>query len=430
MGLMRHTCHLMLAAALAAGILAATLQGAWAATLEVAPTQSLVDAIEAAAPGDVLRLGKGEYAGPVVIRKPITIEAVEEATVKGDGEASVITVVVPDVTIRGLTVTGSGIRLDEMDAGIFLTKTARRAVVEHNRLENNLVGIYVHGAADSLVRSNHIVGRSDLRMNEAGNGIHVWNAPGAQMIGNDIRNGRDGIYVISSRKNVFRDNRMQDLRYAVHYMYTNDSEISGNISIHNHAGFAIMYSDRLKIIGNLSTGDRDRGLFLNYANMSDIGTNVVRAAPEKCVFLYNANKNWFHDNWFENCEIGIHFTAGSERNRIVGNAFVSNRTQVKYVGTRYVDWSDKGRGNYWSDNPAFDLDGDGLADTAYKPNDLVDEILWVNPNAKILLNSPAVQVVRWAQAQFPAIHPGGVVDSAPLMKPPAILEPQWKADSK
>jgi nitrous oxidase accessory protein len=29
-----------------------------------------------------------------------------------------------------------------------------------------------------------------------------------------------------------------------------------------------------------------------------------------------------------------------------------------------------------------------------------------------------VQVIRWAQAQFPALLPGGVVDSHPLMKPP------------
>jgi nitrous oxidase accessory protein len=354
------------------------------------------------------------------------LEGAEGAILRGDGEASVITVDAPDVTIRGLTIVGSGIKLDEMDSGIFLTSAAKRAVVESNVLERNLVGVYVHGAADSLIQHNVIIGRSDLRLNEAGNGIHVWTAPGSQVIGNDIVYGRDGIYVISSRKNVFLGNRMQGLRYAVHYMYTHDSEVSANISIGNHAGFAIMYSDRLKVTGNLSDGDRDRGLFLNYANMSDIGGNVVKAAPEKCVFLYNANKNHFHDNWFEECEIGIHFTAGSERNRIAGNAFVSNRTQVKYVGTRSLDWSDKGRGNYWSDNPAFDLDGDGLADTAYKPNDIVDEILWVSPNAKILLNSPAVQVVRWAQAQFPAIYPGGVVDSAPLIKPPSIATPDWQ----
>lgn len=396
-----------------------------AATVEVAPGASLQAAIDRAAAGDVLRLESGEHKGPAKIGKALALEGEDGAIVKGDGTGSVVVADAPGITIRNLEVTGSGSKLDELNSGIFLSRQATGARVEHNHIVGNLVGIYVHGAADSVVRDNVIEGRQNLHMNEDGNGIHVWNAPGAEIIGNDIRYGRDGIYVISSKKNVFRGNRMRDLRYAVHYMYTNDSEISGNLSLGNHAGFVIMYSDRLKITGNLSMGDREKGLFLNTANSSDIGGNTVRAGPEKCVFIYAANKNWFHDNWFEGCDIGIHFTAGSERNRIVGNAFVGNKTQVKYVGTRLLDWSDKGQGNYWSDNPAFDLNGDGVADTAYKPNDMVDEILWVNPNAKMLLNSPAVQVVRWAQAQFPAIYPGGVVDSAPLMAPPGIKAPTW-----
>ena len=115
----------------------------------------------------------------------------------------------------------------------------------------------------------------------------------------------------------------------------------------------------------------------------------------------------------------MHFTAGSEGNEITGNAFVNNRNQVKYVGTRYLDWSKDGRGNYWSDNPAFDLNGDGIADSPYRPNDLMDKVLWTVPQAKILSTSPAVQIIRWAQSQFPALLPGGVVDSHPLMAPPA-----------
>ena len=91
-----------------------------------------------------------------------------------------------------------------------------------------------------------------------------------------------------------------------------------------------------------------------------------------------------------------------------------------YVGTRNLDWSVAGRGNYWSDNPAFDLNGDGIADTAYRPNDVVDQVVWRYPAAKLLLNSPATQIVRWAQSQFPALHPGGVIDTAPLMTPPTI----------
>jgi nitrous oxidase accessory protein len=396
-----------------------------AATTTVSPGDSLQAAIAAAAPGDVLTLRAGRYDGAIVIGKPLTLIGEPGATIVGPGSGSVIGVTGPDVVIRNLTITGSGIGPEGMDSGVFLTQAATRAVVEGNRIENNLVGVFVHGAADAIVRGNVIDGRQDLRISEAGNDIQVWNAPGAAMIGNDLRYGRDGIYVITSRKNIFRGNRMRDLRFAIHYMYTNDSEVSDNISIGNHAGYNIMYSDRLKVTGNLSVGDRDKGLMFDYANMSVISGNVVKAAPEKCLFLFNANKNQIRDNWFEGCDIGIHFTAGSERNVIAGNGFMGNRTQVKYVGTRYLDWSDKGRGNFWSDNPAFDLNGDGIADTAYRPNDLVDEVLWTAPSAKVLVNSPAVQMIRWAQAQFPALYPGGVVDSAPLMAPPAIAIPAW-----
>ena len=149
-----------------------------------------------------------------------------------------------------------------------------------------------------------------------------------------------------------------------------------------------------------------------------------RTGTLKCVFVYNTSKNVLRGNRFEDCEIGVHFTAGSERNSISGNAFINNRTQVKYVGTRALDWSEKGRGNYWSDNPAFDLNGDGISDEAYRPNDMVDRVMWAFPAAKLLINSPGIQVIRWAQSQFPALHPGGVMDSAPLMAPPGSDDPK------
>lgn len=239
------------------------------------------------------------------------------------------------------------------------------------------------------------------------------------MIDNVISAGRDGIFTMTSKQNLFRGNHFDDVRFAVHYMYTNDSEVSDNTSVGNDVGYAIMYSNNLVIRNNVSDGAKDHGLLFNFANGSDIAGNVVRGG-DKCVFIYNANKNRFTENRFEDCRIGVHFTAGSERNAITQNAFINNQTQVMYVGTRFLDWSKNERGNYWSDNSAFDLNGDGISDTAYRPNGVIDQVLWRAPAAKMLINSPAVQVVRWAQSQFPAIHPGGVVDSAPLMTVPAV----------
>lgn len=381
---------------------------------------SLRTTIAQAPAGAVLQLAPGVHSGPIIIERPLVIEGEDGAVVDGGGSGKVITVSAPNVTIRHLTVRNSGTSLFDMDSGIFLDKAAERAVVEDNKLERTLIGIYAWGAKDARIRANIVTGREELRLSERGNGIQIWNAPGTVVEGNDVSRVRDGIFTTTSRRNTFRNNRFHDLRFAVHYMYTNDSEVSGNSSIGNHVGYAIMYSDRLVIRNNLSDGDRDHGFLFNFANNSRIDGNAVIHGGDKCVFIYNANGNRFTDNWFEGCRIGIHFTAGSERNEIAGNAFVANRTQVMYVGTRSLDWSAKGRGNYWSDNPGFDLNGDGVADAAYRPNDLVDQVVWRYPAAKLLLNSPATQVVRWAQSQFPALHPGGVIDSAPLMAPPAV----------
>lgn len=208
-------------------------------------------------------------------------------------------------------------------------------------------------------------------------------------------------------------------------MYANESEVSGNLSVGNHLGFAVMYSRHVKVIDNVSIGDRDHGVMLNFTNRSEVRGNYVRDGAKKCLFVYNAHKNEIADNRFERCGVGIHFTAGSERNAVTGNAFVGNRTQVKYVSTKWLDWATEGRGNYWSDFVATDLDGNGIADGTYRPNDSIDQVLWQQPAARLLMGSPAVQLVQWAQSAFPALMPGGVMDSAPLMRPVEIDLPAW-----
>ena len=384
---------------------------------------ALIAAIAGAAPGDVLILAPGRHAGPVLLDRPITLDGRGVAVIDGHGMGSVIAVTGADIIVRGLEIVGSGDSHQTIDSGVQLRKTAARVLVEGNHILGNLYGVDVHGAHDSTVRDNVIVGRTDHRMNDRGNGVYVWNAPGTLIEANDISLGRDGIFANASKRDIFRGNLFHNLRFAIHYMYTNDSEISGNVSIGNHLGYALMYSDRLVVRGNLSLRDRSHGIMLNYTNKSDISGNLVRGGAEKCTFIYNANHNLIVGNRFEGCTIGIHFTAGSEKNAITGNAFVGNQTQVKYVGTRDVEWSFQGRGNYWSDHPAFDLDGNGLADTRFRPNDLMDHILWSQPAASLLLGSPAVQLVRWSQANFPTILPGGVVDSFPLTQAVEIAVP-------
>ncbi len=398
---------------------------AWAAEIIIpAKPGALAAALKTAQAGDILRLSPGIYDGPVEINIPITLDGGKLARIKGDGTGSVISVRSVDVTVRGMTITGSG--SSNKDAGINLTKIARRAIVENNRIIANLVGVNVQGARDAVIRNNIIEGRRDARMNSRGNGVYVWNAPGTKVIGNDIRWGRDGIFVNTSKDNEFSRNRFRDLRFAIHYMYAHNSVISQNISQDNHLGYAIMFSKNVTITKNMSSRDRKYGIMLNYTNDSKISGNRIENTDGKCVFIYNAHKNVLSGNQFERCNIGIHFTAGSERNQITENAFIANRVQVKYVSSRWVDWSTNGRGNYWTDHAAYDLDGNGIADTVYRPNDLMDQVLWTQPAARALLGSPAIQLIRWSQSAFPALLPGGVIDRYPLMRPVSPEIQPWE----
>lgn len=387
---------------------------AFAADVMVAPGEdTLARAVNNAEAGDRLMLKDGHYTGGIILTKSIDIIGDGNSIVTGNDIGSVIQVDAPNVEISGLQLSGSGSSHQTIDSGVQLTKKANGAVIRNNRLEGNLYGIDVHGARNALVENNTIIGRQDRLMNRRGNGVYVWNAPGTQVNGNHIRYGRDGIFVNSSKKNSFNNNRFEELRFAVHYMYADDSEVSDNVSIGNHLGYAIMFTSRVRVRGNTSIGDRDHGIMLNYVNSAVLEGNIVQNGGKKCLFMYNANKNVMRNNHFEGCPIGIHFTAGSERNQIIGNAFVGNRTQVKFVGSKDHLWS----GNFWSDHSAYDVNGDGIADQAFRPNDTMDQILWTQPAAKMLLGSPAVQLIRWAQREFPALLPGGVVDDKPLMIP-------------
>src|SRR5690606_4384052 len=123
-----------------------------AAIIEVAAGSDLQAAIEAASDGDVLRLASGDYRGNIVVDRPLTLEGPEDrsATIIGEREGRSIWITAEDVVVRNLTVRNSGLSLPDMDAGIFLDRSAHRARVENNDVLDNLVGVYVWGPDDAL----------------------------------------------------------------------------------------------------------------------------------------------------------------------------------------------------------------------------------------------------------------------------------------
>ncbi|MBF0270093.1 MAG: nitrous oxide reductase family maturation protein NosD [Alphaproteobacteria bacterium] len=403
-------------------VLLAFASSALAVTVKVdAKPGALAAALAKARSGDVLTLEAGIHQGGLVLAKPVALQGLPGAVIEGGGEGSVIRVTVPGVSIRDLTIRKSGIRPVDYDSAIFVEKQAGNFTAERNWLDGNLFGIVLHGADKSVVKDNRIDNRSDVYDTERGNAIHLWAVDDSLIEGNRASGGRDGVYVEASHGNQIKDNHFQKVRFAIHYMFANRGKIIGNRSRGNRIGFALMYSNDLEVRDNVSIDDEEHGLMLHTSHRSLVEGNRIRATREKCVFIYTATSNVIRANRIENCELGLHFTGGSENSVIANNAFVDNRTQVKYTGTVFYEWSEAGRGNYWSDNPAFDLDGDGTADAAYRPNTVMDRLVWRYPLAKLLMSSPVMEALKIAQSHFPALMPGGVIDSHPLMAPPPNL---------
>ncbi len=422
--------------ALALALAASAVQ---AAQRELRPDgPGLARAVAAAAPGDILHLAAGVYRGNVRVDKPLALIGRPGAVIDGGGAGDVIRIAAPGVIVRGLRLIGSGSNLTKMNAAVFIERAADDAIVEDNDIETNGFGIWLDGCEAARVLGNRIQGNRTLRSQDRGNGVHLFNTTGAIVEGNEIWHARDGIYIDTSNHNTLRRNVMHDLRYGIHYMYSHHNQVIENETRRTRTGYALMQSRDLTVLGNRSENDQNYGILMNYIVDSTIrGNRVVRVqrgrspggggpgivgAEGKAIFIYNSQFNKIGGNVFGHSDLGIHLTAGSEGNAIYGNAFVNNRTQVKYVATRLQEWSRDGRGNYWSDYLGWDLNADGIGDRPYEPNDDVDRMLWKYPAAKVLMHSPALQTLRWVQARFPVLRAPGVKDSHPLMTIPESLE--------
>ena len=401
---------------------------------EVTPSHDLQAAIDSAHNGDILRLSAGIYQGNFIVTNEITIDGKNEAIIDAQGQGHGIELQASNVVIKNLTIHNWGHDLTNQNSGIYLDQAHHHITIENNQLNGDGFGIWLQKGHHFDVLDNHISGNPKLRSADRGNGIQLSMVQDAYVEGNQIEHTRDGLYIISSENNLLENNTMRHLRFGVHYMYSHHNSVINNYTYDTRAGYALMNSRHLEVTGNHAYDSREYGFLLNFITQSNISHNYLskvwtrdqdRALGRegKGLFVYNSGYNTINYNVVESAEIGIHLTAGSEQTKMSGNSFINNPTQVKYVSNSAQEWSQNGQGNYWSNYLGWDLNNDARGDTAFEPNDGIDKILWQYPEAKILMHSPTVLMLRWIQTQFPVLKPPGVKDSYPLMRSIIDLSP-------
>ncbi len=406
----------------------------WVASLRPSPlaprpySQPTLQAmIDDAAPGDTILVPAGTWQAPIRIDKPLTLEGEAWPVIQGDGSGDVIRIQSPDVTVRGLVVRGSGDSLDREDAGI--RAMGANTVIENNRIDDALFGIYLEQAADSVVRGNTIRGM-DLPISRRGDGLKIFYSPRTLIEANVMRDTRDALLWYSPYS-IVRGNDFATGRYGLHMMQSDHHLIEENIFRNNSVGIYIMYGRGFELRRNLLTGNRGpSGYGIGLKEASDVlleGNRIVNnragvysdASP-----LQPGSTVTYRNNLLAYNEIGLEMLPNTQRNRFQENILLDNGVQVNVSGGGDLlrnDWAVDGRGNYWSDYAGFDANGDAIGDLPYTSKSLFDSLTGAQPELRLFQLSPAGDALDLAAKAFPIFAPQPrMSDPAPLMQPPVL----------
>ena len=385
--------------------------------LSAAHGPSIAEAIRHASPGDRIVLTRGVYREPtIIIDRTLTLTGDAGAVIDGSVATYTLRIQADDVTVRGLTFRNVSPSHVEDRAAIWVGEV-RRCVIEDNRIENAFFGIYLAGAVGCRVARNELHGGARTE-DQSGNGIHLWTARDVDVVDNHIVGHRDGIYLeFTHNTRVTGNTSEHNLRYGMHFMYSDDCRYERNAFLGNSSGVAVMYTKRVVMIDNRfegNWGSAAYGLLLKEIYDAHLtGNKFVRnttALVADGATRLIADSNVFADNGW-----AVRLMASTQDASFASNSFVGNTFDVS---TNSRQTTNHFRDNYWDEYRGYDLNRDGVGDVPHRPVRLFSLLVERNEPTLILLRSPVVKVLDAAERILPSLTPEMLADPTPLMRRP------------
>ena len=332
----------------------------------------------------------------------------------GGGAHEVLTLRADGVTVRGLTIRNVGV---ELHRGSGRDPARRRAPLRRRR----------QPAARHVLR--------DLR--RAGRGLRDRRATGSRATAagrppratpstcspptaspssrNRIRGHRDGIYLeFSRRATIVGNDSRGNLRYGLHFMYSDSCEYRRNVFAANGAGVAVMYSRSVTMADNRfedNSGPAAYGLLLKEIKDSRIEGNVL-ARNTVGLFAEGADRDRGRGQPVPAATAGrsgswptrpttASATTGSRGTRSTWRPTARPAARApspRTTGTRYV---------------GYDLDRDGFGDVPFRPVRLFSVLVEQNEPLLILLRSFFLDLLEAAERVDARLTPEALVDAQP-----------------
>jgi len=389
-----------------------------AKTIEVCDSckfYSLKKAVKYANDYDTILIRKGIYKEfNIVLNKPVTILGENFPIVDGGLNGEIFTITSDMVTIEGLCIKNVGKSYKDDHAAIRIKKS-KKFTIQNNIIEKVFFGIYVEKSAYGKIYNNRVSGEAKHEYS-SGNGIQLWHSKYITVERNTIQNVRDGIYLeFSNNCTVINNVSKDNIRYGLHFMFSNDDDYYDNLFTNNGSGVAVMFSKNIDMYNNTfqkNWGTASYGLLLKEINDSKIRNNIFEKNTVG-INVEGSNRITFKNNDFIKNGWAVRDRGACYSNTFVGNNFLYNSLDLSYNGTINDNYINE---NYWSNYRGYDLNKDGIGDVPYRPVNLFSYVVNKSPETIILLRSLLTEIIDFSEKVTPIFTPNNLLDNNPLIK--------------
>jgi len=380
------------------------------------PYQTISAAITAAGDRDTIIVEYGIYKEKnLIINKPLVLKGINHPLLDGAHTYEIISVKADYVTVDGFLLKHTGVS-SMIDYAAIKIYNRHNTTIINNIIKDAFFGIYFQNCSNGLIQNNTLAAdRSEDQ--QSGNGIHCWKSDSMRIIGNTVTGHRDGIYFeFVTNSVIWRNTSEKNLRYGLHFMFSNNDAYITNIFKNNGAGVAVMFSHHVKMFHNYfeeNWGDGSYGLLLkeivdSYIEKNQFIKNTIG------IFLEGASRIEMNGNIFQRNGWGMKIQANCADIIVTGNNFIGNTFDVSTNGTLVLNTFN---GNYWDKYDGYDLNKDQKGDIPYRPVSMYSVIVEKNPPAMILFRSFITTLLDKTEKVLPSLTPENLKDAYPLMKP-------------
>ena len=378
--------------------------------------KTIKEAILIAVDGDEIIIKSGIYKehGVILINKSVKIRGEGNPIIDGENKETVFSVKADDFSIEGLTIINVGQSYTKDFAAILVSRSNNFSI-KNNTLEKVFFGILVEKSHYGTIENNKVSSNAKDQAS-SGNGVHLWHCSNMKVQNNTLFGLRDGIYFeFVKNSTVSNNNSFDNLRYGLHFMFSNNNGYFDNVFKKNGAGVAIMFSKFVEMRNNQfleNWGSASYGLLLKEIYDAEIENNLfeqntIGISVDGSTRI-NYKKNTFLRNGW-----AIKIVGACYENDFAQNNFLHNALDLSYnskINTNKFD------NNYWSDYTGYDLDKNGVGDVPYRPVKLFSYIVHKTPETIILLRSLFVDIINFSEKVSPVFTPDNLMDSNPLMQ--------------